>query len=466
MNFLNRKRMDEQGGGGPCGLYPYSFFRRFWEYLMYFGSLLVFWELPFEWAFDFHFTFVWIVSSLCVDVLFLIDVIIVQRTGVLHFGVVDLRQEIILQDIPRWRLIVFWLCPCPFYLIGFAADSVLASRILRCLKFLRITRLIEANRTIRNTLVYQSTVSSVGLLAVDLLTIIHVFSCIFWYVAQHEALTSSWLVFDDVREPQGIQYLNAMYYVTTTVLTVGYGDIHPISFVEICLVIVMELIGVFFYSFVCSLMISIIASPLKNTFASRNERLYSALKWRGVSDETLRELVRYQEYAWERARDRDDLTESCSKMPESLQRRVAMALHLELFQRIEQFSDCNLGLLERVALALKPRIFTPGDFLIKAGRVSGKMFIVVEGRIDLLSTTGALVARISGDSAGTVIGQTSVIRNQPEVVSVVAQTYLEAFELQKEDAESIELAKHYRFIRSDADPPGDLEEFSDASDPS
>jgi hypothetical protein len=261
------------------------------------------------------------------------------------------------------------------------------------------------------------------------------------------------------------EYLSSMYFVTTTVLTVGYGDIHPISFVEICLVIIMELIGVFFYSFVCSMMISIIASPLRNTFASRNERLYSALKWRGVSEETLRELIRYQEYAWERDRDRDDVIETASKMPESLQRRVAMALHLELFQRIEQFGDCDLGLLERVALALKPRIFTPGDFLIKAGRISGRMFIVVEGRIDLLSTTGALVARISGDSAGTVVGQTSVIRNQPEVVSVVAQTYLEAFELQKEDADSIELPKYYRFVRSDADPPGDFEELSEASDP-
>jgi hypothetical protein len=42
--------------------------------------------------------------------------------------------------------------------------------------------------------------------------------------------------------------------------------------------------------------------------------------------------------------------------------------------------------------------------------------------------------------------------------------YLEALELQKEDADRIELAKYYRFIISDADRPGDLDEFPEASD--
>jgi len=448
------------------GIYPYSGFRRFWDHLMYFCSLLVLWELPFEWLFDLDLRFSWFAFSLVLDGLFLADVIIVQRTGVLHYGVINLRQEIILNDIPRWRLVAYWVSPFPFYLIGHIVGSLFVFRILITFKLLRLFRWFDANRTIRKTLVYHSTVSSVGLLAVDLFTIIHIFSCIFWFAGQNEALSSSWIAFEDARESQIVQYLHAMYFVTTCVLTVGYGDIHPISFVEVCLMICIEILGVFFYSFVCSVMVSIVANPLRNSFLSRYERLYSAFKWRGVSDDTLRELIRYQEYAWERDRGGDDFYETSQRMPEPLQRRVAMSLHADHFKKLKAFRDCDEETLEKVALALRSRIFTPGDFLTKAGRVSQKMFIITEGRIELLSADGSLIAAMDGQDADIVIGQASVIKNQQEAVSVIAQTYLAAFELPKEAADEIDLKSCYRFVRGDADPPGDgsdLEEFSEVS---
>jgi hypothetical protein len=236
------------------------------------------------------------------------------------------------------------------------------------------------------------------------------------------------------------QYLWSFYFITSTVLTVGFGDIHAITISEVYWMICMELLGCFAYSFVSSKVVSILVDPAMNTFLTRHNRLYSAFKRRGVSEESLHEMIRYQEFVWERDRDRDDFYELWHRMPESLRKRIALAVHMPVFQKLERLSETAHAMLAEVAFALKPRIFTPGDFLIKAGRVSPVMIFLVEGVVAILRPSGEVVENIDANS-GTIIGEASVIDGVQETVSVVACTYLEAFELSKEDFDRIGLVE-------------------------
>ena len=419
------------------GIYPYHPLRRFWEYLMYFLSIIVLWQIPFEWAFNFNKTFLWILPALIIDVFFLADIFIVQRTGVLQYGVIKLDKQSIEQTIPHWRLIIYWLSPWPYYLIGFFIKNNLLYNILILLKLLRLIRLYDANKVIKNTLVYISPISKMATLFTTLLTIVHFCACIFWYTGHAEIPGKSWLIETGIVEkPMIIQYFHTVYYITTTILTIGYGDLHPYSFPEICVVICVEAVGVFFYNFLVSTMVSIVADPSRNSFLSKYQRIYSAFKWRGISDDSMRELLRYYEYVWERDRDRADFFETASKMPEGLQKRLALALHMEVFNKVEAFRDANEEILERVAMALRPRIFTPGDFLIKAGRVSSRMYFVTEGKVDIINTSGSLINVLEG-SNGCVLGEASIINGSEETASAIAETYVEAFELMKEDYDEI-----------------------------
>ena len=133
----------------------------------------------------------------------------------------------------------------------------------------------------------------------------------------------------------------------------------------------------------------------------------------------MRELLRYYEYVWERDRDRADFFETASKMPEGLQKRLALALHMEVFNKVEAFRDANEEALERVAMALRPRIFTPGDFLIKVGRVSNRMYFVTEGKVDIINTSGSLINVLEGAN-GCVLGEASVINGSEETASAIA----------------------------------------------
>lgn len=77
---------------------------------------------------------------------------------------------------------------------------------------------------------------------------IHLFACA-WYWAgnySNRYLGFSWMERRDILDAGfGIQYLNAFYYSTVTMFTVGYGDITPMSTPElICSIINMMVCSV------------------------------------------------------------------------------------------------------------------------------------------------------------------------------------------------------------------------------
>ena len=419
------------------GIYPYHPLRRIWEYLMFYLSLIAIWEIPFEFCFNIEKSYSYLIPALTLDFFYLIDIFIVNRTGVLQYGIIKLDKTSIESQIASWRFIIYWISPWPYYLVGYWFNNTDLYKFLLLFKLLRLIRLFEAHHIIRNTLVYISPLSRMSTLFSIFFTLVHFFACIFWYTGHQEIPQSSWLIESGlVQKPLIIQYFHSIYYITTTVLTIGYGDIHPYTFNEICVVIGVEALGVFFYNFLISNMVSIVADPSRNSFLAKYQRVYSAFKWRGISDESMRELLRYYEYVWEKDRDRADFYETASKMPEGLQKRLALALHMEVFNKLPAFGNLQEEFLEKIAMALRPRIFTPGDFLIKVQRVSNRMYFLTEGKVALLTSNGQLTNIVDG-STGCVLGESSVINNIPETASAVAETYVEAFELTKEDYQLI-----------------------------
>jgi hypothetical protein len=75
-------------------------------------------------------------------------------------------------------------------------------------------------------------------------------------------------------------YISSMYFIVTTVLTVGYGDITAVSLAEKCFCMLMMLIGVFSFSYATGTLSAIIQSvderdtQLKEKIATLNEIKY------------------------------------------------------------------------------------------------------------------------------------------------------------------------------------------------
>jgi voltage-gated potassium channel len=427
----------------PYGIYPYHPLRRAWEFVMFVLCLAILWQLPWEWAFSPKRTFLYILPALIIDLFFLADIFIVLRTGILQYGVIKLDKASIRASIETWRLVIYCLSPWPYYLIAWLIDRDNNTLFLcfTALKILRLLRLYDSVGIIRNTLIYINPVSRMVLLFGAFLTISHYSACVFWYEGYREVPHPSWLIeYKLLSKPKSVQYFHTLYYITTCFLTIGYGDIHPVTFDEMCVALVAQLIGAFFYNFVVSNMVSIVADPSRNSFLTKYQRIYSAFRGRGVSDESMEELLKYYEYVWERDRDRADFYETASKLPDGLQKKLALHLHMDVFTKVTALQGADQDALEKVAMALRPRIFTPGDFLIKAGRVSNRMYFVTAGKVDIMNRSGAVITTFDGLS-GFVLGERSVLTGEEEEASAIAETYVDAFELMKEDFDEI-VQKH------------------------
>lgn len=419
------------------GIYPYTTFRQIWEYLMFFMSMICLWEIPFEIIFELSFKPYIILPALLIDLIYFIDIFIVKRTGVLQYGIIKLDKKSISSSFPKWKFIIYCCSAVPYYIIGYLLKNRIAYNCLISLKLLRMLRLYDSQKAIYNTLVYNHPASKIAILFCFLITIAHFSACIFWYTGFKEIPGKSWIIDAKIfNKPRPIQYFHTLYYITTTILTIGYGDLHPYTFPEVCVVIGVEAVGVFFYNYLVSNLVSIVADPSRHSFLTRYQRVYSTFKSNSASKESMEELMRYYEYVWERDRDRADFYEMASKLPNVLQKKLAYELHRDVFEKVTAFQGAGHEVLEKVALALIPRIFTPGDVLLKAGRVNNRMYFINEGKVALINTNGMIVDECNGVK-GSVIGEESVINGNPEIFSSIAKTYVEAFELLKDDFDEI-----------------------------
>jgi hypothetical protein len=278
-----------------------------------------------------------------------------------------------------------------------------------------------------------------------LLTIVHLFACFGWALAYWEHLNEqhdNWLDYAGLLElSPADQYLQLFYFMLTSVLTVGYGDMLPRTFAEMVFIIVVELVGVFMFDYTVSNLVAIIADPTRRRFLAKFRRVHRTFKWRNLDPRALEDMLHYYEYIWERDRNREFFYENARKlMPEGLQKRIRLAIHLSIFRKIPTLSDLDQETLEKIAIALHPRIFTPGDILVKAGRASRSLFFVTRGRIQAFSSAGLPVAGFEADG-NTVLGENSILNRRREACTLWAETYVEAFELTGREYEDI-IAAH------------------------
>lgn len=419
------------------GIYPYRKSRRFWEYAMLLVSTISLMELPFDWVFNFDRTAAYVLPALALDAFYFADLYVVYHTGVLIHGVVRTDKETIVKSFKLGKKIVYWIVPWPFYLIGFLIHNNIVYDILVGIKLLRFLRLHDAYYAIRNKIIVYGAISRMYALFCFLLIIIQYFACIFWATAYYEHSDKTWLKLTGTDQYSKFsQYLRTFYYITTTVLTIGYGDIHPFTLNEMCVVIFIELIGVIYYNFFLSTMVSIIADPVNSEFFKRFKSLYTTLRSQGLTNTSLHEVLTYYEYVWDKDKNRTEFFDAASKLPLALQKKLELALHMEVFNSVDALRNKPEAALEKVAISLQPRIFSPSEILLRAGHVSRRMLFITNGKMSAYSAQGSLLQTLDG-AKGCVLGEPSLILGRSETATIIAETFVEAFELTKEDYDDI-----------------------------
>jgi hypothetical protein len=85
--------------------------------------------------------------------------------------------------------------------------------------------------------------------SIGFLVFCHISSCLWYLFVTFGNSDQSWLIFYDLESASAFdQYIAAMYLIVQTVVTVGYGDLSPVTVRERSLICIWMIVGVLFYS--------------------------------------------------------------------------------------------------------------------------------------------------------------------------------------------------------------------------
>jgi len=128
-----------------------------------------------------------------------------------------------------------------------------------------------------------------------------------------------------------------MYYVTTTVVTVGYGDLHANTTLERIVTILIMFVGAFVYSYIVGSLSSIILSMDASARALDHKlNTLIEIKQKYMLDTILfNKIKRALKYG--HTRQEDDTTQFLNELPSTLRTKLSVIMHKELLKDIEFF---------------------------------------------------------------------------------------------------------------------------------
>eukprot|EP00741_Cyanophora_paradoxa_P020294 tig00021244_g19588.t1 len=170
------------------------------------------------------------------------------------------------------------------------------------------------------------------------------------------------------------------------------------------------------------------------SFKEKMDIVSQFMSYRQLPPELQRRIVGYLEYMWRRQRGMDD-KEILAELPPHLQAEIARHLNREILAKVPLFANADRSFLSELVTKLKPRLYGPGEYIIRYGEVGREMFFLSRGFVEVCSEDGTRVFKTMSD--GEYFGEIALLLADKRTASVRARTYCDLFCLEKADLEEL-----------------------------
>ena len=226
-------------------------------------------------------------------------------------------------------------------------------------------------------------------------------------------------------------YLRALYWCVTTLTTVGYGDVTPSTHAQIIYTMVVMVLGVGVYGYVIGNAAQLIANIdiAKAHYLAIMDRLATFMRYRNIPLSLQRRIYDYYQYLWENRMVYDEAT-VLQELPDSLRTEVSLVLKRDFIEKVPFLQGASHELTRELALELRPVVFTPGDYVFRAGEIGRHMYFISRGAVDIIAADGKTLYNTLRD--GDFFGEIALLFSQPRTASVRAVDYCDMYLLDKE----------------------------------
>jgi voltage-gated potassium channel len=256
---------------------------------------------------------------------------------------------------------------------------------------------------------------------------------LYWFFQITHWISCGWLNISGINEnlSPSSNYISALYWTTTTLTTVGYGDIVPNTNIEKLYAVFVMIIGVGFYGYLIGNVVSVITKrdTAHENFINNLDNLSSLVKYRNLPKDLTGRIRQYFVYIWKQRLGNNE-NHFLDKLPDGLKLETLTFLKQDVIKSLELFRDADKEFVTELAENLKELVITPGEFLFYEGDIGKRVFFVIKGELLVITENNTKV--IAKVKKNDFFGEMALFKNEPRNASVKAKTYCHLYYLEKQ----------------------------------
>ena len=260
----------------------------------------------------------------------------------------------------------------------------------------------------------------------------------YWFAQITHWISCGWLKIAGISEESSVtsNYISALYWTTSTLTTVGYGDIVPTTNVEKLYASLVMIIGVGFYGYLIGNVVSVITKrdPAHEKFIDNLDNLSAMVKHRNMPKDLTSRIRYYFLYLWKHRLGNNE-EEFLEKLPHGLKSEVLIFLKQDVIKDIDLFKDASKEFITELADNLQELVITPDEFLFNEGSIGTRVFFVIKGQLSVLIENNT--KEIAKINSGDFFGEIALFKNKPRNASVKANTFCYLYYLDKDSFDTL-----------------------------
>ena len=252
----------------------------------------------------------------------------------------------------------------------------------------------------------------------------------YWIIHLIHWLCCGWLVITglDPLVDSTTNYVNSLYWIMTTLTSVGYGDIVPVTNIQKLYAIGIQVIGVGAIGYLIGNFVSILSKrdPVVSRYLENVELMTTTLKRRDIPQTLQKRILSFYTYLRNEKMGYDE-SAFFDSLPESLKNEVAFNLKKDFIHGINLFKNASEKFIYEIALKLELIVATPGDHIFRIGDYGNDMFFIISGELEVLNEAEDKIITILKE--GDFFGEIALIKNQPRTATIKAINYCNLYKL-------------------------------------
>ena len=425
-----------------CVIFPYFFWFKLWNLVLCIALVYTCTVMPWVLAFEVDSNAApWLYIDIVIDSIFFIDILVTSNLAYRdkERNYVYSRKKI-LKNYAKGMLVFDILAIIPFnYLTNSSHRVNTYFKILRLTRLIRLLKALKLNKILESlTGGKEATYMAVNRLIICLILIlllIHFTSCIWNFTVRLDNYEpKTWIVRKHNLDKSNIElYFIGVYFAVTTIFTVGFGDYSAATQLEQIICILLELIGIGFYSFVLGVTTSLLTSIdqkeiMLNTKMNMASLLCKDLALaKSVNKLTARELKWHFENLILSDPERKSII---SSIPKTIRSKVVSHMYRGRVNEIFFFRFKEKCFLNAYIPRLNYRTYKSRQIVFSEGDYPESMYFLMTGRVSFVFDKRNFVFKTM--ISGSYFGEIGLIEKKNRDFGAITLCICEVLEMSRE----------------------------------